>query len=68
MNPQTAGQPIEANDVPAKCPSCGSRDVITASKVINSSSYWRCGGCGEVWNIARQAEGSRYAHRRPFGR
>jgi hypothetical protein len=41
---------------------------VTTSKVVNASSYWRCGACGEVWNIARQAEGSRYAHRRAFGR
>jgi predicted Zn finger-like uncharacterized protein len=58
-------EPIE---IPSKCPSCGSRDVVTASKVVDASTYWRCGGCGEVWNIARQREGSRYAYRRPFGR
>jgi transposase-like protein len=58
----------EAADVPAKCPACGSRDVVTTSKVVDSSSYWRCGGCGEVWNIGRQREASRYSYKNPFGR
>lgn len=68
MTPFIARQAAEPADVPAKCPACGSRDVVTTSKVVDSSSYWRCGGCGEVWNIGRQREASRYSYRHPFGR
>jgi transposase-like protein len=71
MTPGRAGaarEALEPADVPSKCPACNSRDVVTTSKVIDAYSYWRCGACGEVWNVARQREGSRYAYRRPFGR
>ena len=57
----------EPGEVPKACPSCGSRDVVTTSKVVDASSYWRCGACGEVWNIGRQREANRYSIR-PFGR
>jgi transposase-like protein len=65
LRPREASVPA---DVPAKCPACGSRDVVTTSKVVDSSSYWRCGGCGEVWNIGRQREANRYSYKHPFGR
>lgn len=55
-------------DVPAKCPACGARDIVTASKVIDASTYWRCGACGEVWNVARQRAGARMSPYRQFGR
>ncbi len=55
-------------EAPVKCPSCGSRDVVTTSKVVDASSYWRCGACGEVWNIARLREASRFAYKNHFGR
>ncbi|HSC25801.1 MAG TPA: hypothetical protein VLD67_00920 [Vicinamibacterales bacterium] len=58
----------EAVGAPADCPACHSGDVMTASKVINASTYWRCGACGEVWNVARLRQGSRYAGYRPYGR
>lgn len=54
-------------DLPAKCPACASRDLVTASKVVDASSYWRCNACGEVWNVGRQREGTRYAASRRFG-
>jgi predicted Zn finger-like uncharacterized protein len=60
--------PHQPGESATKCPSCGSRDVVTTSKVIDSSTYWRCGTCGEVWNIGRQREASRYTIRNPFGR
>ena len=54
----------EQPHVPAQCPSCGSRDLMTTSKVVTSSSYWRCGGCGDIWNIERLRQGSRYGNSR----
>jgi transposase-like protein len=38
---------------PARCPSCRSLDVVTTSKVVTVDAYWRCCGCGEVWNVGR---------------
>ena len=54
--------------VPARCPACRSQDVKTTSKVASADAYWRCGDCGEVWNVARHRAGSRYATDRPFRR
>ena len=51
--------------VPAYCPKCRSREVTTTSKVVSAESYWRCGGCGEVWNAGRRREASGYAPVRP---
>lgn len=42
--------------VPSECPACGSSDVKTSSKVVTASSYWRCDGCGEVWNVGRRRD------------
>ena len=53
---------------PAKCPACGSQDLVTTSKVVDESTYWRCASCGEVWNAGRQREASRHVNWRPFGR
>jgi hypothetical protein len=44
--------------VPSQCPKCRSLDVTTVSKVVTAESYWRCGGCGEVWNAGRRREAS----------
>ena len=55
-------------EVPARCPACRSQDVKTTSKVASVDAYWRCGDCGEVWNVARHRAGSRYANDRPFRR
>jgi ribosomal protein L37AE/L43A len=38
---------------PKFCPFCRSKDLRTAAKVINESTYWRCIGCGEIWNPGR---------------
>jgi predicted Zn finger-like uncharacterized protein len=58
----------EAPETPARCPACRSQDVKTTSKVATADAYWRCGDCGEVWNVARHRAGSRYANDRPFRR
>ena len=58
----------EVAGAPTQCPTCHSKDVKTTSKVIDASTYWRCGACGEVWNVARLRAASRYSYTRPFGR
>lgn len=63
-NPNGPDEP----EIPARCPACRSQDVKTTSKVASVDNYWRCGDCGEVWNVARHRAGSRYAHDRPFRR
>jgi len=53
---------------PTRCPTCGSQDLKTASKVISVETYWRCGACGEVWNVGRRGATGRYARDRRFVR
>ncbi len=48
---------------PSFCPTCRSSDVITTAKSPDSSSYWRCTKCGEIWNVGR-SDSSRYGGRR----
>jgi len=62
MNETTAPGPAV---VPSQCPKCRSVEVTTVSKVVTAESYWRCGGCGEVWNAGRRREGSGYTRSRP---
>ena len=57
-------EPTEQPETPARCPACGARDVMTTSKVITIETYWRCGACGDVWNVERQRKASRYMSRR----
>jgi predicted Zn finger-like uncharacterized protein len=59
---------LEAPETPSRCPACRSQDVTTTSKVASTDAYWRCGACGEVWNVARHRAGSRYPNDRPFRR
>jgi transposase-like protein len=67
---ENANAPAAADHAapPARCPACRSQDVSTTSKVASVDAYWRCGACGEVWNIARHRAGSRYARDLPFRR
>jgi len=62
MNETIAPGPVV---VPSQCPKCRSLEVTTVSKVVTAESYWRCGGCGEVWNAARRREASGYSRSRP---
>ena len=39
--------------VKPRCPACRSEQVSTTSKSITEASYWRCHGCGEIWNPSR---------------
>ena len=44
---------------PTRCPSCGGQSIVTTAKVPSAESYWRCDGCGEVWNDARRTQSTR---------
>jgi transposase-like protein len=50
------------------CPACRSPDVTTTSKTVDAESYWRCLGCGNVWNVRRQRTPARQARDLPFRR
>jgi uncharacterized Zn finger protein len=52
--------PDQVASAPTRCPTCGSQDLKTASKVITTETYWRCGKCGEVWNVGRRRATDRY--------
>ena len=41
---------------PSACPACASASVTTTAKHPDVDSYWRCEGCGEVWNVGRRHE------------
>lgn len=53
---------------PARCPSCRSRDLVTTSKVVTADTYWRCCGCGDVWNAGRLRSAARYVRDPAFRR
>ena len=50
--------PEPSSDTPARCPACGSSDILTTGKAA-ADAYWRCCGCGEVWNAGRLRSASR---------
>ena len=41
-------------DVPTRCPACRSSSITTTAKSPDTSSYWRCTSCGEIWNVSRR--------------
>ncbi len=45
------------SDIPATCPKCDSSSITTTAKDPDSSSYWRCKNCGEIWNGSRSRVG-----------
>ena len=51
-------------DKPIVCPACGSPAVTTGSKTVNTSTYWHCDQCGEVWNVGRRQDSTRSYYRR----
>jgi hypothetical protein len=53
---ELASQPAR----PTTCPECSGRDLTTASKVIDKSTYWRCLTCGEIWRPGLRDRGSRF--------
>ena len=42
------------SNAPPSCPACHSASVISTSKSPSANSYWRCNGCGEIWNVSRR--------------
>lgn len=40
--------------LPTACPSCRSSSITTTAKNPDATSYWRCGSCGEIWNVSRR--------------
>jgi transposase-like protein len=42
------------SDRPAGCPVCRSSEIVTTARTPDAESYWRCTGCGEVWNVGRR--------------
>ena len=57
--------PAAAIELPTRCPSCRSDEISTTSRNPDVNAYWRCAGCGEVWNVARRqsAASGRYSWR-----
>jgi len=42
---------------PERCPFCQSLKILATAKTVTESTYWRCEGCGEMWNPARSVVG-----------
>ncbi len=55
-------------EAPTHCPTCRSKDITAGEKVVTPDTYWRCGSCGDLWNIGRHRHADRYLGRRPAGR
>ena len=62
-DPSAAGAGVSS---PTACPACASTDLRTTAKTIDASTYWRCGRCGEVWNVARREAGRNGFRRNGF--
>ena len=43
-----------AATIPIVCPACQSPAISTTSRNPDDNAYWRCTGCGEVWNASRR--------------
>jgi predicted Zn finger-like uncharacterized protein len=43
--------------IPDSCPACRASEIVTTAKSPDSSSYWRCTNCGEIWNESRYQPG-----------
>jgi hypothetical protein len=50
--------------IPTACPVCQSTSITTTARNPDANTYWRCDGCGEVWNSSRRA--SRPSGGRPW--
>jgi transposase-like protein len=47
-------EPPAAATVPSVCPVCRATAISTTAKSPDANAYWRCAGCGEVWNVSRR--------------
>jgi transposase-like protein len=52
----------EAPPAPTTCPFCRSPRIMTTGAKADASSYWRCEGCGQVWNVGRLRPSNRQGH------
>jgi transposase-like protein len=43
-----------AETPPAVCPACRSSSITTTARTVDEHTYWRCDGCGEIWNASRR--------------
>jgi len=48
---------------PTVCPACQSSSITTTAQNPDENTYWRCNGCGEVWNAYRRNTVRRGAYR-----
>jgi len=56
----------EAPPAPTACPFCRSPRIMTTGAKADASSYWRCEGCGQVWNVGRLRPSNRQGHSRQW--
>jgi len=52
--PVDPSRPAAAAELPTACPACRSLAISTTARKPDENTYWRCGGCGEIWNAARR--------------
>ena len=52
-----------AETTPTVCPACRSSSITTTARNPDEHTYWRCGGCGEVWNVSRRGTSPSGGHR-----
>jgi predicted Zn finger-like uncharacterized protein len=59
FGPRSEGgtRPNVAASTPSVCPACRSSSITTTAKSPDENTYWRCGKCGEVWNVSRREGG-----------
>jgi ribosomal protein L37AE/L43A len=44
---------------PTECPECRSKAFGTHAATITPDTYWRCDGCGAIWNELRRGQNRR---------
>ena len=44
---------------PTVCPYCKSTRIAAPAGTTGAATYWRCDGCGEMWNVSRQTKRAR---------
>ena len=54
-----------AASLPTACPACQSLAITTTARNPDEHSYWRCSGCGEVWNASRRHDALKAGYRWP---
>jgi len=57
-DPLPGSAPVTTHTLPTRCPTCRSLAISTTARAPDEHAYWRCGGCGEVWNASRRAAAS----------